>query len=104
MKYTFDLSLFNLNFRYIREYEHAIDTMQNDIENLEKENSDLKEKLRAQGKKTLFDGLLKPPGWCPFVDPRSKLQVNYLTSLSLSLCFRCFSFGGCCRVALRTAS
>ncbi|VDN10363.1 unnamed protein product [Dibothriocephalus latus] len=44
-----------------KEYEQALGTLQNDVEALEKENTELKEKLRSFSKKAIFDGFLKAP-------------------------------------------
>ena len=43
-----------------REYEQAMDRMQSDLVSMEKENADLKEKLRKTNKSTLGFGLGKP--------------------------------------------
>ncbi|VDL91301.1 unnamed protein product [Schistocephalus solidus] len=46
---------------YQREYEQALGTLQADVEALEKENAELKEKLRSFSKKAIFDGFVKAP-------------------------------------------
>lgn len=45
-----------------REYGQAIDGMQADLANIEKENTELKEKLRKMSKSSLGFGLGKPLG------------------------------------------
>uniref|UniRef100_A0A0X3Q111 Dynactin subunit 1 n=2 Tax=Schistocephalus solidus TaxID=70667 RepID=A0A0X3Q111_SCHSO len=44
-----------------KEYEQALGTLQADVEALEKENAELKEKLRSFSKKAIFDGFVKAP-------------------------------------------
>ncbi|CAH8545445.1 unnamed protein product [Dicrocoelium dendriticum] len=43
------------------EHEHAIDALQSDIEVLEQEKAELREKLKSLSKKALFEGLIKAP-------------------------------------------
>lgn len=44
-----------------KEYEQALGTLQADVEALEKEKAELKEKLRSFSKKAIFDGFVKAP-------------------------------------------
>ncbi|KAL5971770.1 Dynactin subunit 1 [Taenia solium] len=55
----------NQQKRTEEEYEQMIDGMQNDLENLKKENSDLKEGLRKTGKSAMSFGLGKPSSLSP---------------------------------------
>ena len=41
----------------IREFEETYDTLQGEIDNLEQEKTELKERLRVLSKKTLLEGL-----------------------------------------------
>lgn len=43
------------------EHEQAIDALQSDVEVLEQEKAELKEKLKSLSKKALFEGLIKAP-------------------------------------------
>ena len=42
-----------------REFEETYDTLQGEIDNLEQEKSELKERLRVLSKKTLLEGLTR---------------------------------------------
>ncbi|CAH8570205.1 unnamed protein product [Schistosoma intercalatum] len=44
-----------------KEYEQTLDALQADIESLEQEKADLKEKLKTLSKKALFEGIIKSP-------------------------------------------
>lgn len=60
-----------------QEYDETMDHLQSDIESLETEKGELREKLKALNKKTLYDALSKSSpltgklhwaGWCGIID------------------------------------
>ncbi|CAI2730926.1 unnamed protein product [Schistosoma spindalis] len=57
-----------------KEYEQTLDALQADIEALEQEKADLKEKLKTLSKKALFEGIIKSP-LLPST-PQSKTQPS----------------------------
>nr|VZH96704.1 unnamed protein product [Spirometra erinaceieuropaei] len=54
-----------------KEYEQALGTLQSEVEVLEKENAELKEKLRSFSKTAIYEGFLKAPA--PASSPLSSL-------------------------------
>ncbi|KAH8872571.1 Dynactin subunit 1 [Schistosoma japonicum] len=63
-----------------KEYEQTLDALQADIEALEQEKTDLKEKLKTLSKKALFEGIIKSP-LLPST-PQSKTQPSNTASIT----------------------
>ncbi|KAK4470950.1 hypothetical protein MN116_006456 [Schistosoma mekongi] len=63
-----------------KEYEQTLDALQADIEALEQEKTDLKEKLKTLSKKALFEGIIKSP-LLPST-PQSKTQPSNSASIT----------------------
>lgn len=65
---SFGISLFLVTFMFfylfffIREFDLTLDHMQNDIDALEKEKQELKQRLTQLSKKTLYESLTGRPG------------------------------------------
>lgn len=52
-------SFFDVSYSLCQEYDETMDHLQSDIESLETEKGELREKLKALNKKTLYDALSK---------------------------------------------
>lgn len=63
---------------FLQEYDETMDHLQSDIESLETEKGELREKLKALNKKTLYEALSKS-------SPLTGLCSLHIVSLSLIL-------------------
>lgn len=76
---------------FLQEYDETMDHLQSDIESLESEKGELREKLKALNKKTLYEALTKSSPfsgrvYLPFYASSYSIHVCVCTLVCVCVC------------------